>query len=121
MWETGSFTIDTKIPWIPKGFTLESHTDMGKLDLSKIKLDIYQSEKQKTGYIEGNDLLKEIKQPLNGAVVKYLYEHQELIPEEWKKYWSVSFFGTVLRSSYGNRSVLCLCWRDRERDWDRRW
>lgn len=100
--------IKTSEPWIPDGYTLESNTDLGTLDLSKIKLGSFQLEKQKTGYIGGENLLKEIKQPLNSSVFKYLLDHQELIPKEWEKYWSVSFFGTVLRDSSGNRCVLYL-------------
>jgi len=113
--------IDTSKAWIPEGFTEISHTDVGKLDWNKIKLDLYQSEKQKTGCIKGEDLLKEIKSPLNSAVAKYLFEHQDLIPEEWKKFWGIYFFGTVLRSSIGGRRVLYLDWRGGGWHWGVGW
>lgn len=113
-------TIITKKAWIPDNFTLESHTDLGKLDVSKIKMELYLSEKQKTGYIQGEDLLKEVKNPLNSTVLKYLLDNPTLIPEEWKgKY--VYFFGTVLRDSRGDRYVLYLYWHDGRWGWHVNW
>lgn len=105
--------IDTnKQPFIPDGITLESHKGLGKIDPTKIEL--YLSEKQKTGYIKGTDLLKELedKPVLNAVVLDYLLKHPKLIPDEWKDKY-VYFWGTIYSNSYGNLFVRCLDWNGR--------
>jgi hypothetical protein len=110
-----------KLPY--DDWKVESHQGVGKVDWSKLNPELYFSEKQKDGYIQGEDLLKELdgKNPLNANVLWYLLDHQELIPKEWNDK-DVYFFGTVFLSPDGYRCVLCLC-RDDDGswDWDDRW
>jgi len=113
--------LDTKKPWVPDGYKLESHEDCGEVDVKDIEL--YLSKKQESdNYIKGEDLLKELKdkKPLNSAVLKYLLDNPKHIPEEWKgKY--ISFFGTILRSPNGTRRVLYLYYDGSQWDWDYHW
>lgn len=109
---TKKYIINTdEQPKIPYGeWKVASHIKQGKLDWNKIKPELYLSEKQKSGYIGGEGLLKELegKNPLNVNVLWYLLEHQELIPKEWEvKY--VYFFGTIFMDPRGGRGVLFLC------------
>lgn len=108
-------------PFIPEGWTVESHKKGGMLEWDPSKIELYLSEKQKTGWIKGEDLLKELegKNVLNGCVLDYLLKHQELIPESWKEKF-VYFFGTVYRDPSGGRRLLSLCWGDGGWSWDYR-
>lgn len=90
-----------KKPYIPlDGWKVESHTGKGKWEWNPKEVELYLSEKQKTEYIGGNDLRKELEnQPvLNANVLDYLYENQELIPDSWKDKY-VYFWGTIYRYS----------------------
>ena len=118
---------NTEQPTIPyDSWTIEIHdTSLRKIDPSKISL--YVSPEQKTGYVEGIELQKQLKgkKPLNATVLDWLIEHPEYIPDEWKgKY--VFFWGTIYRDSDGSLCVRCLCfsgghWRQNY-DWlDRGW
>ena len=110
-WETKHFIDCDKDPVIPEGMTIEKHIKGGQFvwDLSKIEL--YLSEKQKNGFIYGNDLYKELenKPILNACVLDYLLEHQELIPDAWKSKY-VYFWGTIYRDSSGSLYVRCVYW-----------
>lgn len=91
-----------KIPY--DGWTVEEHTDLGDVDLSK--LELYLDPAQETGWIEGDDLIKKLKgkRLLNVNVKNYLMAHQELIPESWKEKTPegytkfIYFWGTIFRS-----------------------
>ena len=112
-----------KKPLLPKDYEswkIESHIKNGKVDLSKIEL--YLSEKQKTGYIEGNDLLKELegKNVLNANVLDYLLEHPDLIPSKWKGK-HVYFWGTIYRDFDGGLCVRCLVSDGKSWDWRYYW
>ena len=103
--------IDTSKPFIPDRYSLEENIDLGIIDWNPKKVSLYLSEKQKTGYISGEELREELKdkKPLNSAVLKFLLDNPKEIPEEWKgKY--VYFFGTILRGPGGLRRVLFLYW-----------
>ncbi len=108
-------TINTnKAPSIPyDGWKIESHKKMGKITITKDSLRLYTDPEQEKGYVVGNELLKRLtdKPILNATVMDYLWEHQELIPEEWKgKY--VYFFGTVYRGSFQSLCVRYFYWSD---------
>lgn len=100
-------------PFIPKGWSVESHQKGGKFIFDPSKIDFYLSKKQKKGsYIKGNDLRKELegKKVLNANILDYLLAHPRLIPDEWKKdengYMRYIFFwGTIYRDSDGGLFV----------------
>lgn len=109
--------IDTnKDPLIPyENWTVEEHIKNGKIEWNPKKVSLYISEKQKSGYINGHALRKEIKNPLNANVLDYLLNNLHLIPEEWKadekgqtRY--IYFWDTIYRDSGDNLFVRCLYW-----------
>ena len=98
-------------PFVPSGWTVESHQQGGQLVFDHAKVTLYLSNKQQNGgYISGNDLRKELrrKRTLNANVLDYLLKNPHLIPEEWKgKY--IFFWGTIYRYSDGGLCVRYLC------------
>lgn len=103
-------------------WSVESHTKMGKLAWKPDEIELYLSEKQKIGHIEGNELRKELegKPVLNACVLDYLMEHPNLIPDSWKgKY--IYFWGTIFRDADGNLFVEFLCWGGFRWFWSDRW
>ena len=111
-----------KQPNIPSGFTLESHQKGGTLKWDASKIELYLSEKQKTGHITGYDLRKELegKPVLNACVLDYLLEHQELIPNEWKGK-EVYFLGTIFHNMNGSPYIEYLYWEGDGWEWDYVW
>lgn len=114
--KTKKYIIDTdappKIPYAR--WTVESHKGMGKIEWDSNKFKLYLSDKQKNGgYIKGMDLQKELEvlTPMNANVLDFLLEHQDLIPEEWKRQY-VYFHGTIFRGSGGRLFVRDWCWLD---------
>ena len=112
-----------KPPYIPyPNWTIESHIGKGKWKWNPKEVELYLSEKQKTGYVIGHDLRKKLenKPVLNANVLDYLYENQELIPEDWKNKY-VYFWGTIYRYSDGDLRVRCLYFHggvwDRNYNW----
>jgi hypothetical protein len=111
-----------KKPYIPEGFTLESHIEgAAKWEFDTSKIELFMSEKQKKSYQIGTELQKEIPNPFNANLFWFLLKHQKLIPEEWKKYDGIYFWGTILRDPSGRRSVLCLCVVGSKWGWGCRW
>lgn len=116
-------------PFVPKGWTVESHTKGGQLVFDPVKVKLYLSPNQQSGhYIEGNKLRKELaNEPvLNANVLDYLLKNPYLIPEEWK--WDeqgntryIFFWGTIYRNSRGSLYVRDLCWNDGSWIWGARW
>lgn len=106
---------------LPKDLNWEvvEHQKGGKIALEDITLWLH--DKQKGGYIKGEDLKKEIKNPLNVNALTYLLSHPKLIPTEWKDYHGIYFWGTIFRSPGGGRCVLYLCWRGGQWHWDASW
>ena len=107
-------------PFIPEGFAVESHdTTLGKISLKDCSL--YLSEKQKEGnWVEGDELRKEIKNPLNAVVLEYLLKNPKQIPEEWKEK-GIYFWGTIYRLPHGRLCVRYLCFYDGRWHWHCRW
>lgn len=103
------------------GWTVEEHRKGGMVDVAK--LGLYLSDKQKSGFINGTDLREELKTKpvLNANVLDYLMKHQELIPEEWKQYDGVFFWGTIYRLSGGHLCVRFLFWLDGQWRWCDDW
>ena len=81
--------------------------------------------------IKGEEKLKRLKEKTNrirldAKVFQTLWENQIFIPEKWKEQTSgkityIFFDGTVLRSSYCNRFVLCLYWLNGKWCWSYYW
>lgn len=94
----------------------------GKIVFDPKKTLLFLSEKQKTDFILGHDLRKELadKSVLGANVLDYLLAHTELIPEEWKGK-SVFFWGTIYRGSDGGLCVRYLDRRGSRWDWRYRW
>jgi len=115
-------------PFVPEGFTLLPDSEQlpnrtkGKVKFDISKVELYLSEKQKTGYIKGEELLRELKPKtvLTSHFLKYFLDNPELIPEEWKgKY--IYFWGTLLRNPGGRRSVLYFYWFGGRWSWVYSW
>ncbi len=103
---------------------IESHdTSLGIIDPKN--LGLYTDDSQKKT-VEGNKLLKTLKgkSVLNATVLDYLYDHQDEIPESWKKDEEgntryIYFWGTIYRDSDDSLYVRCLYFYDGV--WDRRY
>lgn len=111
-----------KKPYIPKGWKLESHTKGGMFEWNPRAVELYLSEKQKSSYIKGTELQKELKDknPFNANLLDYLLANPDLIPDEWKGQW-VFFWGTIYRRSSGNLFVRFLRWNGGEWNWRYYW
>lgn len=73
-------------------------------------VELYLSEKQKTGYVLGDDLREEMKDknPVNLAFLQFFVENPKLYPKEWKgKY--IYGWGTIVRNDDGSLYVPYLC------------
>ena len=105
-----------------EGWKIEEHKKMGKLKWNPDKIELYLSDKQKNGYIEGNELRKELedKPVLNACVLDCLLEHPNLIPDSWKEKY-VYFWGTIFRVSDGLLYVECLFWLGGRWNWRYDW
>lgn len=105
-----------------KGFAIQSHSGMGKIEWNPKKIELYISEKQKMGYINGNDLRKELKRKpvLNATVLDWLLEHPKEIPKAWKEKY-VYFWGTIFRDADGNLCVKFLYWDGGGWNWGYGW
>ncbi len=110
-------------PFVPDGFSIESHKKGGKLEWNPDKVSLWFSIEQRYGgAINGNSLQKMLgsKEVLNANVLYYLLFHPELIPDEWKNK-AVFFWGTVYRHSDGHLCVRCLYWRGGKWFWGHGW
>lgn len=99
-------------PCIPyDGWKVEEHKKGGQFAWDPTKVNLFLSEKQKAGTIEGNKLRKELAdQPVyNANLLDYLLDNPHLIPEEWKGK-AVFFWGTIYRNSGDNLCVRYLIW-----------
>lgn len=109
-------------PFIPEGWTLESHKKMGVIPLDMSKISLHLEPEQVDGVIRGRELEKRLASlsPLNANMLDYLLTNTHLIPEAWKGQ-RVFFWGTVYRSSDDNRYVRRLSWIDGQWHWRYRW
>jgi len=103
------------------------HREMGEIEWNPNNVELHLEPEQKEDVIKGKELHKRLqnKPVLNATVLEYLFENQELIPEEWKgKY--IYFWGTIYRGSSGSLCVRYLYFRGGQWDWycgwlDRGW
>ena len=115
-------------PFVPSGWTVESHTKGGQFAFNSARIKLYFSRNQQDGkVIEGNELRKELanEHVLNANVLDYLLAHPKLIPEEWKKDKRgntryIFFWGTIYRSR-DNLYVRSLYWSDGVWVWYSNW
>lgn len=113
----------TKQPFIPDGWTVESHdTSLGKFEWNPQEVSLHLEPEQEKSCLVGTELQKRLKDKpvLNANVLDYLLKNPYLIPEEWKgKY--VFFWGTIYRNSSGNLYVRCLYFDGDRWDWYDSW
>jgi hypothetical protein len=104
--------LDTN-PYIPNGWTIETHIKGGKFKWDPARVSFYLSDQQcpYSHGMEGDKLRKELegKPVLNANVLDYLLKNPQCIPEEWKSKY-VFFWGTIYRDLGGDLTVRCLCW-----------
>ena len=116
-------------PYIPNGWSVESHTKGGQIEFDPSKITTYFSERQKNGKtIVGHDFRKELegKPVLNACVLDHLLANTDLIPDSWKKNEKGEtlyhfFWGTLYRDSDGYLYVRYLCWSVAGWDWGYCW
>ncbi|OHA38135.1 MAG: hypothetical protein A3G03_00185 [Candidatus Taylorbacteria bacterium RIFCSPLOWO2_12_FULL_44_15c] len=118
--------------FIGSGWTIDEEDKrslaLTEVDFSKIRLETMLKKDEIS--INGEEKLKRLKKAghicLNAKVFETLWNDKTLIPESWKKKTNdnttyIFFDGTILRSPYGNRSVLSLDWSGGEWHWYYRW
>ena len=90
------------------------------MDGPKGKLALELAEFLESGeeYVYGEELVRRTQwmNPAGFIHAMFLYENQNLIPEECRKNYLV-FPGTILLRSGGNRRVVCLNWRSGAWHW----
>lgn len=106
-------------PFIPNGWTVESHKKGGRFAFDPAKIRLYLSPNQQGGkHIEGTKLLRKelANEPvLNANILDFLLKNPYLIPEEWKKDANgniryIFFWGTIYRLSNGDLYVRSMYW-----------
>ncbi|MFW0862079.1 MAG: hypothetical protein ACKKL6_00625 [Candidatus Komeilibacteria bacterium] len=109
-------------PFVPDGWKVEEHTKSRQFEWNTDKVELYLSDEQKKGFIEGNKIRKLLKDKhaLNANVLDYLLAHPELIPEEWKGK-AICFWGTIYRNSDGILCVRYLYWDGHRWHWCGDW
>ncbi len=101
-------------PFTPRYWSVEEHRKGGQFKWNPDFVELYLSNKQKSGgFISYTKLREEIKDKLilNANVLDYLLAHPYLIPERWK-HINVVFWGTVYRNQDNRLSVRYLSWGD---------
>lgn len=102
---------------------------LAEIDVNQIRL-VPTTLKDRETSIKGEERLKRLQAKghirLDVAVFLYLWLNQHLIPESWKERVNgniqfITFDGTVLRHSFGDRYVLCLFWSDGKWYWSVGW
>lgn len=93
-------------------------------EISAGNLDLVPFLKKGESRIDGEELVRrargELRANLGQRHTEYLLEHQDEIPEEFRKYY-LAFTGTVWRGRSGYRRAACLCWRGKRWDLDFYW
>lgn len=101
---------------------------LSEIDVNQIRL--VTTLKGRESSIKGEERLNRLQATghirLDAAVFLYLWLNQHLIPESWKERVNgniqfITFDGTVLRRSNGDRYVLYLYWHDGGWNWYVHW
>lgn len=97
----------------PPGGSIVVHQHGGLLQWDPSKVKLWFASEQKHGrWMESHKLSEAVenKSPLNANVLDYLIANPHLIPETWKKYKSIIFWGTVYRTDTNSVYVRYLHW-----------
>lgn len=99
-------------PYIPKGWTVESHRKGGQFEWDAASVGLYSPKQFQFSVIEGNKIRHDIEmeQIINANVLDYLLVYPELIPESWKGK-GIFFWGTIYRDFRNRLVVRCLCFQ----------
>ncbi|MFA4942726.1 MAG: hypothetical protein WC564_03770 [Patescibacteria group bacterium] len=112
--------VDThNTPFIPPGWTIDAHRPFGRYELDVSEIHIHVSIKQYNVLpIDGIELLEELARNIvfNANVLDCLLDHQELIPDDWKRF-RLFFWGTIYKLLDGRRVVRCLQWHNDNWNW----
>jgi hypothetical protein len=101
---------------------------LAEIDVNQIRLVTTLKDHETS--VKGEERLKRLRAKgqilLDAAIFFMLWRNQHLIPEAWKERVNgniqfITFDGTVLRGSGGDRYVLCLFWYDGGWDWGVDW
>lgn len=113
------------MPYIPDGWTVNTHHKGGEIEFDPAKVQFYQSKRQKSGgTIPIKDLIAETegKRRGNACILDHLLANSNLIPEDWKfnedgsiRY--IYFMDTQYSVEGGGVYVRSLSWRARQWDW----
>ena len=98
-------------PFCPDWLTVVKHIKGDKnFEWSPDKVELFLTDKQREKYQTGTELQNELenKPVFNANLLDWLLEHPDQIPEEWKNYYGVYFWGTIYRSSCGSLCVRFL-------------
>lgn len=109
--------LDPKLPF--PNAAIEENMKYGEIEFDPSKYELYLDESQKSGYVTGHNLRKELKdkKPVNAAFMDYLEAHPELVPDSWKTNADgernyIYAWGTIFRSSDDNLFVRFWYWFD---------
>lgn len=113
--------LDAK-PLVPDGWTIAKHRKGGLLELTKTKIDLFLTIRQKRTKVDWANHYKEIAdQPLlNANALDFFLANPNLVPEEWKGTY-VFFWGTIYRDRYVDQCVRYLCWGEDKPSWNYLW
>lgn len=129
--------VDRSVPFDPvaflgKGWSIaeEDERSLALTEVDVAQVTLVTMLKDGESRVVGEEKLRRLKDAghvrLDAGVFKFLWENQEIIPEEWKRTGNGSiqyiyFDGTVLRGPDGGRRVLCLSRYGDEWDWHYGW
>lgn len=108
-----TYTLDFDAsPFIPDGWTVESHKKMGQWTFDPSKVKFHLADGQRGGkYVPGTVLREELEklECYNANLLDFYLKNQYLIPEDWKGK-AIFFWGTIYRNADGDLFVRCLDW-----------
>lgn len=110
-------------PFIPNGWTVESHQKGGQWKYDTTKVSLYLSEGQKDGKcLAGTKLRQELEAMpvINANLLEFYLAHTWLIPKDWKGK-AIFFWGTIYRDADGDLCVRYLCWLEERWYWYYEW
>lgn len=104
------------------GWELIEDVDFTPFDISKMELVPFLKAGENS--INGEEMVRrartELRANLGQRHAEHLLEHQDKIPEEFRKFY-ITFTGTVWRRPDGLRRVACLYWYGGRWSLDFRW